>query len=116
MTVAVVRQQTDGATGQRIGAQLYVWCPGCDDLHGVGVIGADGSEPRVKWSWDGNLNAPTVSPSILVQYGKVAGTDRRCHSFLEAGRWRFLGDSTHELADREDVPMVPLPEWVVRDA
>lgn len=114
MTFAVLRQITHGGTGERIGAHVLVWCPGCDDLHQIGVRGDDGSVPGVEWTWDGDLEAPTVSPSILVQYGIVEGRRRVCHSYLEGGRWRFLDDSTHDLAGQTDVPMVPLPEWAAR--
>lgn len=40
------------------GDSLFFWCPGCDDLHSVSVK---------LWEWDGDLIAPTISPSILVQ-------------------------------------------------
>lgn len=36
-----------------------------------------------------------------------------CHSFLHAGRWQFLGDSTHELAG-QTVDLPPLPDYLVR--
>lgn len=114
MSVAVLHQLTDGGTGERIGAHVLVWCPGCDELHAIGVTGDDGSKPRVEWTWDGNLEAPTVSPSIKVQGGRQ-GSEHVCHSYLEGGRWRFLADSTHAFAGVTDVPMVPLPEWVTRD-
>lgn len=84
---------------------LQMWCPGCDDLHQINVKG------HGAWEWDGNLEAPTVSPSILVQRGNQAG-DRRCHSFLKGGVWQFLGDCTHALAN-QTAAMVPLPEWLI---
>lgn len=86
---------------KRGGAGLIMWCPGCDDLHQI-RIGPDG------WTYDGNTSAPTISPSILVQYGPRAG-DWRCHSFIRDGRWEFLPDCTHALAG-QIVPMVPIPE------
>ena len=33
-----------------------------------------------------------------------------CHSFLENGKWRFLGDCTHEMANMQDVSMIPIDE------
>lgn len=59
MTVAVTRAWSDNQG--RSGTMLYLWCPGCDDLHGVEV-----TSPDCRWEWDGNLEAPTISPSILV--------------------------------------------------
>jgi hypothetical protein len=103
MTVAQLRpwRAQDGREGTR----LYLWCPGCEDLHAVEV-----KDERVRWEWDGNLDAPTISPSILVN-----GTgDRhpRCHSFVKGGQWQFLADCEHPPAG-QTVAMVPLPEWVM---
>ena len=81
--------------------RLWMQCPGCNDLHAVTLDG---------WDVDtGDLDRPTVSPSILVRGGSEGIT---CHSFLRAGVWEFLPDSTHTLAG-QSVPMVPLPEWFV---
>lgn len=54
---------------------------------------------------------PTVSPSILVQYGgHDAGIDgappKQCHMFVRDGQIQYLSDSTHELAGKT-VPMEP---------
>lgn len=85
------------------GTKLYLWCPGCDQLHGPEVV-----NPAKRWQWDGNLEAPTLSPSILTH-----GT-QRCHSFLKAGQWQFLVDCEHALAGKT-VPMVPLPDWLIKE-
>lgn len=123
MAVAVVRNYSED--GKLAGAHLLVWCPGCDDVHRVGVVSDDGTHPPVEWSWDRNIEAPTISPSIKtegVQWAKSspfyrprhrvkAGGTIVCHSYVEAGRWRFLADCTHELVG-QTVPMVDLPEWL----
>lgn len=85
-----------------------MWCPGCDDLHEIRIG---------EWSWDGSLEAPAVSPSILVtmEVPSLPALARRCHSFLRAGVWEFLSDSTHALAG-QSVPMVPMPDWLTREA
>ena len=77
-----------------------MWCPGCEDMHVISNA----------WSFDGDHEAPTFSPSILVNYGRVGpdGMKRACHSFVVAGQWQFLSDSTHPLAG-QTVPMVPIP-------
>lgn len=94
----------DGRSGER----LFLWCPGCDDLHAVEV-----KDPAVMWTWDGNAEAPTISPSILVN-GREPKHGIRCHSFVKTGQWEFLGDSEHALAGKT-VPMVPLPDWVTKE-
>lgn len=88
----------------------WVWCPGCKGLHMVRTPHPDGTNTGALWSWDGNTDAPTFEPSILVQGGSVPGY--RCHSFLRAGVWEFLSDCSHELAGQR-VPMVPLPDFLV---
>lgn len=99
--VAVLRQwkADDGRTGER----LYMWCPACDAAHAVEV--REPNEPR--WQWDGNLKAPTISPSILVH------NQNRCHSIVTAGTWNYCDDSAHSLAGRS-ASMIPLPDWLVR--
>lgn len=96
---------------------LMFWCPGCDSAHGIPVDGSRG------WTWDGSLESPTVSPSILVRM-TLYGPDRLsfnrydgdypcesaqgvCHSFVKNGRIEFLGDCTHSLAGQT----VDLPDW-----
>lgn len=73
------------------------------------------------------LAALTLHPSYLVrgvqwaegeqfhkpQHQVPAGAPTVCHSFIRKGQWEFLGDSTHALAG-QNVPLVPLPDWLVR--
>lgn len=91
------------------GGRLMFWCPGCDGAHQVGVGHGDG--PR--WGYNGDPEAPTFTPSILVTYnGRDAGIDGAppaiCHSFVTDGRIQFLGDCTHALAGQT----VDIPDWV----
>ena len=91
------------------GGRLMFWCPGCDGAHQVGV--GQGEGPR--WGYNGNADAPTFTPSVLVrgttpltdeQIPLVMGGERMelvptvCHSFVTDGRIQFLGDCTHALA------------------
>ena len=113
---------------------LLLWCPGCAEpwpganqdersggLHMLPVGGDTGGRPT--WSFDGNVERPTLSPSILTRLEharrRVQGELRDvglfvCHSFLRAGVWEFLTDSTHPLAGKH-IPAVPLPDWVVKE-
>ncbi len=90
------------------GGHLMFWCPGCDGAHMVRV---EGDEPG-RWGYSGNPDAPTFTPSVLVQYnGRDAGVDGApaavCHSFVTDGRIQFLVDSTHSLAGQT----VELPDF-----
>ena len=108
---------------------LMFWCPGCQMSHRI-QHGA-GAGPR--WGWNGDVNKPTFTPSILVTghgfTGKGeadfdawhdAGCPRPapkfesapsvCHSFVTDGRIQFLGDCTHAMAGQT----VYLPLWPTR--
>ncbi len=49
------------------------------------------------WTWNGDVEKPTLQPSILTSNGEAGD---RCHSFVEEGRVRFLSDCSHEFAGR----------------
>jgi hypothetical protein len=102
-------------------------CPGCEMAHQVNVAGSG----RPMWTWNGSMDRPTFSPSILVTYDHMSEAGRArskafheqhgrhptheenpydvhdvCHSFVTDGRIQFLGDCTHALAGQT----VDLPE------
>lgn len=104
------------SNGTAPGRRVHFRCPGCDDVHGVVVDAPD------SWSWNGDLERPTFSPSVNVggvqwppeasfykpNHPDVApGKSIVCHSFVTDGQIRFLGDCTHALANQS----VDLPEW-----
>jgi hypothetical protein len=106
-----------GTNGTAAGQRAAFWCPGCDTAHSITVNAADG------WGWNGDLERPTFTPSVLVHShatlidstlegaaltapGNCTVTPQ-CHSFVTEGRIQFLGDSTHPLAGQT----VDLPEW-----
>lgn len=78
------------------------FCPGCQRLHGFNA-NPDNGEPR--WQFNGDLQAPTVQPSIRVQGHDDSGKLTNCHSYITSGMIQFLGDCTHGLANQT----VPLP-------
>lgn len=90
------------ARARRDGDHLIFHCPGCDLLHAPTVGGAK------RWEWNGSLDLPTLSPSVLVRWDD--GPDhvqKVCHSFVREGRIQFLGDCTHALAGQTiDLPDV----------
>lgn len=78
------------------------------------ICNEDGTIPDGPvWTWDGNLERPTFDPSILGNGGQGHPGLPVCHSYIRAGRWDFLADSTHKLAGQM-VDMVPLPDWLAR--
>jgi len=89
-------------------ASLFIDCPGCGFSHAPAVRGAPPDGAHV-WQWNGSLEAPTISPSLLVRapaYGDPP-RDLVCHSFIRDGRIQFLSDCTHSLAGQTvDLPPV----------
>jgi hypothetical protein len=94
----------------RAGGSICFQCPGCDDVHIVAVDGSRG------WTWNGDPDKPTISPSILVKTGRAVDPSftwepgdppEICHSFVRDGRIELLSDCTHALAGQT----VDLPDW-----
>lgn len=105
--------------------RLAFWCPGCNQAHWIAV--GEGSGPR--WGYNGNPDAPTFTPSVLLRSGHyVPGQEGKdcwctfeertgrkadfkcsvCHSFVTDGRIQFLSDCTHALAGQTvDLPDQP---------
>lgn len=94
------------------------WCPGCGEMH----LLPDG------WTFDGNLEAPTFSPSFLHRGYKRVFADGRwtgewqkdtggnpipmvCHYILTAGVLHFCGDSQHHFAG-QSMPLPDLPLYL----
>lgn len=108
---------------ERADGSVAFWCPACGTSHAI-KFGEGG------WAYDGNLEAPTVTPSVNVSSGHfVDGHKRgdrcwctyneehpgekapyvceRCHLNITKGTILYHGDSTHALAGKT----VPLPEY-----
>jgi hypothetical protein len=130
-----------GALGSKLrkveGGTVLFQCPGCKESHAVHVEPAADGRARPVWGFNGNGDAPTFTPSVLVRTGhhvpdfadrfQQRGTEPSCwctynaehpnepapfqctvcHSFVTDGRIHFLADCTHALAGH----IVDLPDW-----
>ncbi|EHU3214712.1 anaerobic dehydrogenase [Acinetobacter baumannii] len=76
----------------------FIECPGCKCWHPLHV----GPQHKIRWNFDGNIEKPTFSPSLMVN----AGESSQCHSFIRNGQIQFLSDCHHSLAGQT----VDLPE------
>ena len=85
-----------------------VMCPACGNGHlfntTPGPNGMGGQRPC--WSFDGDLEAPTFEPSMLVHSVDAKGDPTVCHSYVRRGQMIYLADSTHAKADKV-VDLVP---------
>jgi hypothetical protein len=100
--------------------RLSFWCPGCKELHAVPF---EHSWPGARWTWNGDVERPTLTPSILITSGHFCSgfkqgescwctynaenpkpeppfTCGRCHTFVKNGQIQFLSDCTHALAGK----------------
>lgn len=88
-------------------------CPGCQELTGFGngihMVPVNTTEKSPSWDWNGDLERPTLSPSILTRHHNGI-----CHSFLKDGVFEYLNDCEHSFAGLF-VPIPDLPEWFVED-
>jgi hypothetical protein len=91
-------------------------CPGCvaggpEGYYGIHMLPVNTEAKKPSWSFNEDLEMPTLSPSILTNPEYKEGDPYpRCHSFLRDGVFEFLSDCSHPLAGQH-VPMVDLPRW-----
>lgn len=110
-------RRSGAADGYSAGGYAH-WCPGCQSLHSFATDAPQRNGAR--WTFDGNVDRPTFSPSMHIKWGRFADPSYRvepgeedlsgvCHYFLRDGQLQYLGDSTHALAG-QTVPLPELPE------
>jgi hypothetical protein len=99
--------------GSELGFSIH--CLGCDHRHvlftrpwkkDLTKASLDGPV----WSFNGNVDRPTFSPSLVVHEAKWDdGTiaHHRCHSFIRDGQIQYLSDCGHSMAGRTlDLPEI----------
>lgn len=74
------------------------YCPGCKNHHAPFVKpyqAPNGSS----WQFNGDLEKPTFSPSILTKVERPDKTKTMiCHLFVREGQIEYLSDCTHDLS------------------
>lgn len=82
------------------------FCEGCNMHHQVWTQ----TPGKPQWSFNGDLEKPTFSPSLLVRYPQWDGekqVEKVCHSFIKDGLIQYLGDCTHKFANMT-IPIKPV--------
>lgn len=93
---------------------IMFYCSGCKGPHMITI-----NSPN-SWTFDGNYDSPTISPSVLARgrdrdpNDETKLVDTVCHLFLKNGILQFLDDCTHELKG-QSVPLPELPDWLKDD-
>lgn len=90
-------------------AGFSFWCPGCEGFHGFRIRPHERFADEPVWHFDGNLEAPTFSPSLRV---RGSGGRTLCHLFVRDGKIEYCADSPHALAGKT----VPLPDCSVGES
>lgn len=87
-------------------AHWLFWCPGCGHCHTYRV----GFEDSPNWTFNGLLERPSFSPSLLHFTTDPETNQRRteCHLFLTDGKIQYCSDNPHAL-NGQTVEMVPIP-------
>jgi hypothetical protein len=91
---------------------LIFECPGCNESHFVRV--AKHANPEVRepvWTWNGDVDKPTVNPSLKISTSVEGKRTTQCHFFLRDGNFHFCNDCRHELAGKT----VPMSDWDKED-
>jgi len=80
------------------------WCPNCKSPHAI-PISRTKPIPPSHWFFDGNLEQPTIEPSLRVFKGD--GKTTACHLVMTKGLINFCTDTPGQLSG----VTVPVPEW-----
>jgi hypothetical protein len=96
LSAKLVKYETEGGS-----TYIYHYCVPCKHCHQYQV-------PR--WTFNGNIEAPSFSPSMREFYrAKDGGEKTLCHYFLTDGIMKYCGDSPHDMAGKE-MPLADIPE------
>ncbi len=99
---------------------LSFFCEGCNEEHSVWVNGYKHPNSTA-WGWNGSMDTPTFTPSILIKSGHYATYFKEgdscwctyntkhaddpssfvcvvCHTYITNGKIEYLPDSTHHLS------------------
>ncbi len=83
-------------------------CQGCGHMHYLPTPDAHVPGDTLIWGFNGDVDKPTFSPSLMLKTGKYADPNfddegapelsTVCHSIVTDGMIHFCGDSTHHLS------------------
>jgi hypothetical protein len=79
---------------KKVKGLMLFWCPGCKGLHQVPTQNSHANN----WRFNGDLNEPTFTPSILTKIAPNGEWQTQCHSYVTDGQISFLSDSPHSLS------------------
>lgn len=78
-----------------------VYCPGCNQVHVIATSG------HIAWTFNNDMEKPAFQPSLMVNRDLSNPTAPRCHSYITEGKFQYLDDCTHALANQT----IEIPEF-----
>lgn len=95
--------------------EFIFYCEGCGHSHGfrtatweqpTGLTEEQKKLFQHKWTFNGNLEKPTIRPSLHIWIeDKNGNKTTTCHSFVTDGKIEYLSDCRHKLAGKTiDMP------------
>lgn len=87
---------------------LIYWCEGCGHAHSI---------PAERWHFDGNLEKPTIDPSVrhFYRHPQTDAEVTTCHYLLKQGVMKFCGDCEHALKGQHR-PLIDIhPDYKLPD-
>ena len=85
--------------------KLNLPCPLNQRIIPVIINGSRDKHNGTVWSWNGDIENPTLKPSVLTNGGRwdedmTKYTEYKCHTWITDGKAQFLGDCTHKLVNQ----------------
>lgn len=93
-------------------ARVMIYCPACECPHWFPLDGTYENPPGnvQNWTFNGDGNAPTFTPSMHINAGLAANAPGRCHTNITAGKIQFHGDCAKMAGQTVDLPDWPTDE------
>lgn len=86
---------------------LELRTPGPLEFHVLPIIikGSRDNDPRHPWTWNGDVDKPTLKPSLLSKTPECVS-----HCWITDGKVQFLSDTTHEFKG-QTVDLLDAKDW-----
>lgn len=91
---------------QKVEGGYMFFCDGCGHSH---MFYTDPGQ-KAQWEFNGDLENPTFSPSLINRSTPIKGDPHVCHLFVRDGVIEYLSDCTHSFAGKT-VTMEDVEPW-----
>lgn len=97
--------------------ELNLPCPLNQRIIPVIINGSRDNNKRYVWTWNGDIEKPTLRPSVLTEGGRYNEdfseyTKYKCHTWITDGEAQFLSDCTHDKVNQK-LPLLEVVDDVI---